>query len=47
MNLNFCVLRKEEVEKNVNEFHRKIKDKYGSMENYFDKIFSLLEKKNE
>ena len=47
MNLNFCVLRKEEVEKIVNEFHNEINNKYGSMENYFDKIFSLLEKKNE
>ena len=45
MNLDFCVVRKEETEKIVKEFHRKINDKYGSMEKYFDKIFSLL--KNE
>ena len=47
MNLNFCVLRKEEIDKDMNEFDRKINEKYGIMEKYFEKIFSLLEKKNE
>ena len=46
MNLNFCVLRKEEIEKNMNEYRRKINAKYGSMEKYFDKILSLLNKNN-
>ena len=43
MNLNSCVLRKKQFEKDMNEFHRKIIEKYGSMENYFDKILSLFE----
>ena len=47
MILSSCVLRKEEYEKIVNEFRREIIDKYGSMENYFDKILSLFDKKNE
>ena len=47
MILNSCVLRKEEYEKNLNEFRRKITDKYGSMENYFDKILILFNNKNE
>ena len=47
MVLNSCVLRKEEYEKVVNEFRRNIIDEYGSMENYFDKILSLFDKKNE
>ena len=47
INLNNCVIRKEELEKNMNEFHRNITAKYGNMENYFDKIFSLLNKNDK
>ena len=47
INLNGCVIRKEELNKSVNEFHRNITAKYGSVDNYFKKIFSLLNKENE
>ena len=47
INLNGCVIRKEELDKSVNEFHRNTTSKYGSVDNLFKKIFSLLNKENE
>ena len=47
MKLKSCILRKEEYDKTINEFRRVIMERYGSMENYFDKILSLFDKKNE
>jgi len=47
MKLKSCILRKEEYDKTINEFNKNIIERYGSMENYFDKISSLIDKINE
>ena len=45
--LKSCILRKEEYDKTMNEFRKNIIERYGSMENYFAKISSLVDKINE
>ena len=47
MKLKSCILRKEEYDKTINEFRNDIIERYGSMENYSDKILSLIDKINE